>query len=214
MEGGLNGRISDPAADKLLNLRVSVLSSGSVRIRVTEDATRWQVGVDTTLMFLNCAIIMFLPNLTVLSCTSLQQPQDILIPEGLAPAPFSILQHDDAKLPPLLRAGVQQKLVLAVSFSSSTDPTVAADSLLAIYSAPLKFELYQAGVLQIAVNERAMMHYEQLQEASGKVKAAAVGQSDAERHGGKEVVDYGEDGELHPVLPDLTSPNFISLFSL
>lgn len=123
------------------------------------------------------------------------QPQDILILEGLQSAPFSILQHDDALVPPLLRAAVQQKLVVAVSFSSSTDPSASKDSLLAIYSAPLKFELYQAGVLQIAVNERAMMHYEQLQSSNVKARVkAAKGESDSERHGGKEVVDYGEDG--------------------
>lgn len=40
------------------------------------------------------------------------------------------------------------------------------------------------------------MHYEKMQDMSEK-KAAAVGQSDAERHGGKKVVDYGEDGTVH-----------------
>jgi hypothetical protein len=49
--------------------------------------------------------------------------------------------------------------------------------------------------LQIVVNERSLMHYEKMQDMSEK-KAAAVGQSDAERHGGKKVVDYGEDGTL------------------
>ena len=38
------------------------------------------------------------------------------------------------------------------------------------------------------------MHYEKTQTL-GEKKKAAVGRSDAERHGGKEVTDYGEDGE-------------------
>jgi alpha 1,3-glucosidase len=64
-----------------------------------------------------------------------------------------------------------------------------------IYSSPLKFALYNDGVLQITINERELMHYEQQKISSGEIKAAAaIGQSDAERHGGKEVVDYGEDG--------------------
>jgi hypothetical protein len=49
-------------------------------------------------------------------------------------------------------------------------------------------------VLQIVVNERSLMHYEKTQTL-GEKKKAAVGRSDAERHGGKEVTDYGEDGE-------------------
>lgn len=85
--------------------------------------------------------------------------------------------------------------MIALSFGSTTDPSADADSVLIIYSAPLKFELYQAGVLQIMVNERSLMHYEQQQSNSSKVKAAAIGESDMERHGGKEVVDYGEDGK-------------------
>jgi hypothetical protein len=125
------------------------------------------------------------------------QPQDILLPEGLTAAPFSILKHDNELVPPLVRTLVKENVVVVISFSSTvgSDSKTVQDSVLVIYSAPLKFELYQEGVLQIAVNERALMHYEQLQSAEGRVKAAAsVGQTDAERHGGKEVVDYGEDG--------------------
>jgi hypothetical protein len=76
----------------------------------------------------------------------------------------------------------------------STDKTTP-DSVLVIYSSPLKFALYNDGVLQITINERELMHYEQQKISNSEVKAAAaIGQSDAERHGGKEVVDYEEDG--------------------
>lgn len=94
-----------------------------------------------------------------------------------------------------MKDALQQKEVVAISFGSTIDPTAAVDAVLLIYSSPLKFELYQGGVLQIVVNERSLMHYEKVQDLGAK-KAAAVGQSDAERHGGKKVVDYGEDGEL------------------
>lgn len=124
------------------------------------------------------------------------QPQDILLPEGLTSAPFTILQHDDALVPPSIRGALKQKLASAISFKSTIDSKAVPDSVLVIYANPLKFELYQAGVLQIAVNERALMHYEQAQDSGSRIKAAAaVGQTDAERHGGKEVVNYGEDGE-------------------
>ena len=125
----------------------------------------------------------------------MRQPQDILIPDGLTSAPYNILKHDDALVPSALKDALQQNLILAFSFGSTTDPAAVADSVLVIYSEPLKFELYQSGVLQIMVNERSLMHYEQQQSSNSKVKAAAIGESDTERHGGKEVVDYGEDGE-------------------
>lgn len=117
------------------------------------------------------------------------------MPEGLTAAALNILQHDDALVPPSLRSGMQQKLLLALSFGSTTDSSAAADCILVIYSSPLKFELYQGGVLMIVVNEKSLMHYEQMQNAVGNLKAAGVGKSDLERHGGKDVVDYGEDGE-------------------
>ena len=88
---------------------------------------------------------------------------------------------------------MERKEVVAVSFGSAVNPEIPANSVLLIYGAPLKFELYNGGVLQIVVNERSLMHYEKTQNMSEK-KAAAVGLTDAERHGGKDVIDYGEDG--------------------
>ena len=126
---------------------------------------------------------------------TVQQPQDILIPDGLISARYNILRFDDVLVPPALKQALQQNLIIAFSFGSTTDPAADFDSVLVIYSAPLKFELYQSGVLQIMVNERSLMHYEQQQSSNTKVKAAATGESEMERHGGKEVVDYGEDGE-------------------
>lgn len=42
-DGILTGKVYSPAAEKQLNLRVFVLSSGSVRLKITEDSDRWQV---------------------------------------------------------------------------------------------------------------------------------------------------------------------------
>lgn len=44
----------------------------------------------------------------------------------------------------------------------------------------------------MAVNERALMHYEQSIDVVGS--SAVAKDSDVDRHGGKKVVDYGEDG--------------------
>jgi alpha 1,3-glucosidase len=72
--------------------------------------------------------------------------------------------------------------------------------VLVVYLEPLRVELYTDGVLQITANERNMLHYEHQQDPatrrlSGSVDSDGVaGLSDEERHGGKTVVDYGEDG--------------------
>jgi hypothetical protein len=42
-DGIFTGKVFSPAAEKQLNLRVFVLSSGSVRLKITEDTDRWQV---------------------------------------------------------------------------------------------------------------------------------------------------------------------------
>jgi hypothetical protein len=41
---GLMGKVNSPANDKQLDMRISVLSSGSVRLKITEEKERWQVG--------------------------------------------------------------------------------------------------------------------------------------------------------------------------
>lgn len=131
-------------------------------------------------------------------------------------APFKILDPSDSLVPHVAKLALERKEVIAVSFGSTVNPEIPTNSVLLIYGAPLKFELYHSGVLQIVVNERSLMHYEKSQNMSEK-GTTAVGLTDAERHGGKEVVDYGEDGES--VLDDqchhlTTVSNTIFLFKL
>lgn len=97
-------------------------------------------------------------------------------------------------VPPVVKSSLEEKKAAAVSFISAVNSNSPAGSVLVIYANPLRFELFQDGVLQIVVNERSLLHYEKTQ-VLGEKKKAAVGQSDAERHGGKEVTDYGEDGK-------------------
>ena len=57
-------------------------------------------------------------------------------------------------------------------------------------------ELYQDGVLTLAANTLQLMHFEQKHDMShGRALAEQIeGAEGEDRHGGKEVVDYGEDG--------------------
>lgn len=64
--------------------------------------------------------------------------------------------------------------------------------MLIIKHNPLKIEVYVDGALQFSANERNFMHF----EMSNAVDSGAhvVEEEHIDRHGGKEVVDYGEDG--------------------
>ena len=70
-------------------------------------------------------------------------------------------------------------------------------STLVVHSSPLKFELYHGDILQVVANGRSLMHYE-VKQVKGDNQENSNSPKDGEqgfdRHGGKEVVDYGEDG--------------------
>ena len=162
--GQLIGKVSVPSAasvesSKQLNLRVSVLASGSVRLKISEEKERWQ-------------------------------PLDVLLPTGITLGSYKVLQTGDASIPATVHDAVQRKTALAIAFGSP-----ATTAVLVIHASPLKFELYQGGVLQVSANERSLMHYEQSRETSTDDKSDQSGKEKVDRHGGKEVVDYGEDGE-------------------
>ena len=104
-------------------------------------------------------------------------------------------------MPQSISKAILEKRAAAVAFGRSDDEKTAMESILAMYSDPLKFELYQAGVLVLVANDRSMLHYETgLADNDGKISqqnanpAKITTSSDDERHGGKTVVDYGEDG--------------------
>ena len=163
--GQLVGKVSVPSAasvesSKQLNLRVSVLTSGSVRLKISEDKERWQ-------------------------------PLDVLLPTGITLGSYTVLQTGDASIPAVVRDAVKRKTALAMAFGLPSSTAV-----LVIHASPLKFELYQGGVLQVTANERSLMHYEQSKETSNDDKSDQVKKEKADRHGGKEVVDYGEDGKM------------------
>ena len=172
--GQLIGKVSVPSAasvesSKQLNLRVSVLASGSVRLKISEEKERWQ-------------------------------PLDVLLPTGITLGSYTVLQSGDASLPAAVRDAVQRKTALALAFGSPS-----STSVLVIHASPLKFELYQGGVLQVSANERSLMHYEQSRETSNDDKSEQIKKEKADRHGGKEVVDYGEDGKIFLAKDSLSS---------
>ena len=153
------------------------------------------------------------------------QPSELLLDDGSRLAGFELLDSFDARLPRALKegsGGAAEFTALLLKGSPSNAGVVVgagwveADSVLVVHSAPFRLELFRGGVLQISANERSLLHFEPDQHTHGR-RAAEAGEkmeqegeeeeegedeeelTDEERHGGKEVVDYGEDGEKHAV---------------
>lgn len=89
---------------------------------------------------------------------------------------------------------------IALSFLSNKDSITTNDkpAMLVIHESPLKVELYTPeGDLQVSLNERSLLHYETSTTGSEQGGDASAQHQEGEvkdRHGGKEVIDYGEDG--------------------
>lgn len=114
------------------------------------------------------------------------QPRDILLADGLKPAAFEIASATDAKVPAALKSPIKKEILI---FGEKKD------SILAVYYSPFRVELYHEGVLTMSANTLDMMHFEEKHDVSKHTRAlGASEESEEDRHGGKEVVDYGEDG--------------------
>jgi len=73
-------------------------------------------------------------------------------------------------------------------------------SLLVLHLSPLRVEMYSPeGELQVSLNERALLHFEAsaapVDGAVAGAEGGGHGRTEEDRHGGKKVIDYGEDGE-------------------
>ncbi len=101
---------------------------------------------------------------------------------------FTRLAKDSSMLPKSLRDSEE---IVGFLFNQS--------DVLVIHASTMNIELYQDGVLTVSANGRNLMHYEGTGQNDAHVRALAEkraepADSHADRHGGKEVVDYGEDG--------------------
>ena len=110
-------------------------------------------------------------------------PNTLLLPEAHKPKTFRIVKSGDASLPSALR-GLPHAELIAISFD---------ESILAIHPPTLKFDLYHKGTLQASANSRSMMHFE-LSGETERRELSKIEESEEDRHQGKEVVDYWEDG--------------------
>ena len=102
----------------------------------------------------------------------------------------------------------------ASSSSSTMKKTSPTAVLVVIHLSPLLIELFHGDELQVSLNERSLLHFESqeaitttntqsttgsVEETSRKLdndKDVEAEAEDVDRHHGKVVVDYGEDGEM------------------
>lgn len=107
--------------------------------------------------------------------------------------------EDPSSLPTPLQNTARDSFY-AFSFDNTTPSgsTLGSENsaVLVVHKTPLKFELYRDGVLQISANDRSLLHFESSSGESRKLAASEKDtvESDEDRHGGKEITGYWEDG--------------------
>lgn len=159
--------IAPEAAD--LTLELFFLIDGAVRMKISEDSPRWQ-------------------------------PTDLLLPAGLTCGP--VLRAALSDLPSVWQTADPQSFSAFVFATPMLSPpsrfSQAAQeaqeeerNVLVLSYAPFSVLLYRNGEQTVAVNEQQLMHFEQSQASQQVTEAVAEA---VDRHQGKEVLDYGEDG--------------------
>lgn len=119
------------------------------------------------------------------SSTGRWKPNDLLRDEALLPAAITVLTTGSPSLP----ASVTGDAFSAFEFAG----TDGASLVVVLHHSPLLLELYRGGILTTVVNGRSLLHYQKTQ-VKLEVGASVTDAASEDRHGGKEVVDYGEDG--------------------
>jgi mannosyl-oligosaccharide alpha-1,3-glucosidase len=113
------------------------------------------------------------------------QPTEVLQRAGMVPTKAERLSASDPRRPKALKSPSEAVEVFAYS----------TGSMLAVHGDPLKFELYYDDVLQFTANSESYLHFEQkIATSASNVASELADMSEEDRHGGKEVLSYGEDG--------------------
>ena len=155
-----------------LALELSAFSAGVVRLRITESSplhgARWE-------------------------------PSDILS-EDLEPVALKPVGAADLGASHPLRAALESGSAAAYAFGAASRlapasgrPVRLDETVLAVHLHPFKAELYQWGVRTLALNEGGRFYFEHHRRRDDAAVALPA-EPEGDVHGGKTVVDYGEDG--------------------
>lgn len=140
------------------------------------------------------------------------QPTDLLLDTGKQPRSYEVLPTNSPRLPRRLLSVESSSFVAlsVVSGETTTKKTSPTAVLVVIHLSPLLIELFHGDELQVSLNERSLLHFESQEvvatsttgsdeKTSRKLdydKDVDAEAEDIDRHHGKVVVDYGEDGEM------------------
>ena len=115
------------------------------------------------------------------------KPLDILLPGAFAAVPIIQLDSSSPEIPHSLHSHP------STAYLVKDTGDEGSQVVLVVHHSPLIIELFKGNVLLITINSRSLMHYEKTQSARQLSDVQDLELTD--RHKGKEVVDYGEDGE-------------------
>lgn len=112
------------------------------------------------------------------------QPTEVLLRQGMALTKAVRLDPMDSRRPAALKSSAASAEVFVFGTRST----------LVVHAEPLKFDLYYDDVLQFSANSESLLHFEQKIGSSLSAAAVSAERGEQDRHGGKEVLSYGEDG--------------------
>jgi len=136
------------------------------------------------------------------------QPTDLLLDTGKQLRSYEVLPTNSPRLPQRLLSIESSSFVALSVVSEEADASSPTAVLVVIHLSPLLIELFHGDELQVSLNERSLLHFESqevvtttgsVEETSRKLendKDVDAEVEDVDRHHGKVVVDYGEDGEM------------------
>eukprot|EP00750_Incisomonas_marina_P008842 INCI15713.3.p1 GENE.INCI15713.3~~INCI15713.3.p1 ORF type:complete len:805 (-),score=132.64 INCI15713.3:1066-3480(-) len=124
---------------------------------------------------------------------------DVVLEEQLSPANISLLQEQDSRVPDALRKARSQRRESS-AVSAERDLIVAygqtasgATLLCDVASDPIVLSFYEGDVLTTSVNSGGFLHFEHHRSRDGTPQVDSS-KEEQDRHKGKEVVGYWEDG--------------------
>lgn len=95
----------------------------------------------------------------------------------------------ESTLPAALRSLPRDSFV-AISINKKKAP----DCILAVHLNPVKIELFKGDEKLLVLNDRSLLHYEEKKSHGASASTIISESASIDRHKGKTVVDYGEDG--------------------
>lgn len=84
------------------------------------------------------------------------------------------------------------KVVALLATTASSEQS----TVLIVHRSPVRLELFHGDLLQAVVNERSLLHWEHSAKSALREQKTDSSKEEYDKHQGKVVVDYGEDGDI------------------